>query len=327
MTLGLKRHSSRLPALALSAALALSVASPVFAQDTPESTPAAGGSSEVAAELPPADLPTMNQQGFVFELESTFSGALDRVPKEAPVYAMTYPTLDADQAKEIVAKLGVEGDIEDQGGGTYSASGEGGDVFITPGLTQFISSQEIPEGDLPADDEAIAFAREWLRQVGMLPANVGDGKVVTRVENPARIIVTFKPVQPAPILSADPNITVTLGPQGSILESSIRWAQLAEGDMYQLRGGEAAWAEVQGQRSYLEVSLPGDLFDPGSTVTGTAAYDSVSIAYTSSGIPGQTQYLQPVYVFTGKITPEGADKAYPITSYVPALVNSNQPVG
>jgi hypothetical protein len=240
---------------------------------------------------------------------------------------MQFPEINADQAKATAEQLGINGDIEDQGGGTFFASGEGGNLFVTPGLTQFISSQEIPEGDLPSDDEAIAFAREWLRQVGMLPANVGSGAVETRVETPPRIIVSFKPVQPAPILSASPNITVTLGPQGSILEASSRWASLSEGDTYQLRGAEAAWAEVEGKRSYLETSLEPGLFEAGATVTGSAEYTEVSIAYTSSGVPGEAQYLQPIYVFKGQVTPEGAEKSFPITSYVPALINSQQPVG
>jgi len=327
MTLGPNRHTQRLPALVLSAALAIGVTMPVLAQGTPEGTPTSDTTSEVAAELPPANLPTMNPQGYVFELESSFSGSLEAVPAEAPVYALRYPQHDADTAKKIAEQLEIDGDIEEQGGGTFSANGEGGSLFITQGLVQFISSQQIPEGDLPSDEQAIAFAREWLRQVGMLPANVGEGKIEARVENPPRIVVSFKPVRPAPLLSGDPSITVTLGPQGSILETSLRWANLSTGDIYQLRGADAAWAEVEGKRTYLQVSLPSEEFQPGATITGQATYSEVSLAYTSSGIPGEAQYLQPVYVFTGNVTPEGSDDSYPITAYVPALVNSQQPVG
>src|SRR5690606_8753975 len=103
------------------------------------------------------------------------------------------------------------------------------------------------------------------------------------------------PVKPAPLLSGDPSITVTLGPQGSILETSLRWAELSSGDIYQLRGADSAWAEVEGKRTYLQVSLPSDKFPTGATITGQATYTQVSLAYTSSGIPGEAQYLQPVY--------------------------------
>lgn len=327
MTRNISRRSSRLAALVLSGTLVLSAATPILAQD--ESTPAPDQelSSETTSQLPPADLPTMNQQGFVFEHTSTFDGNFDEVADEAPVYAMQIATYDADRAQAAADQFGIEGDIEQQGEGTFSVSGENGSLYMTPGLLQFISSQDIPEGDLPGDEEAIAFAREWLRQVGMLPANVGEGRVETRVENPPRVIVTFQPVQPSPILSSTPNITVTLGPQGFILESSNRWADIAQGDMYQLRGTEAAWVEVESKRAYVETMLPADQFETGSTITGTASYTSVSLAYTSSGIPGEQQYLQPVYVFEGTISPEGTDDSFPISSYVPALINSQQPVG
>jgi hypothetical protein len=240
---------------------------------------------------------------------------------------MQFPEVDADRAKSISENLGLDGNVEEEGSGTFSAQGERGSLFITPGMMQFISSEEVPEGDLPANDEAVAFGREWLRQVDLLPANVGEGKVQTRLESPPRIIVSFQPVKPAPLLSASPNITVTLGPQGSILESTYQWTEISQGDVFQLRGTESAWDEVESKRAYVETVLPAESFDPGATITGRAEYTQVSLAYTSSGIPGQQQYLQPVYVFTGKITPDGSDNSYDVTSYVPALINSQQPVG
>lgn len=325
MTLGSTEHRRRLPALLLSATLALGLASPALGQETPAASP--GANSEIATQLPPADLPTMNPQGYVFELESTFSGDLASVPTEAPVYAMSFPVYDAEATKQLATQFGIEGEIEDQGGGTFAAGGDAGDMFVTMGYVQFISSQDVPEGDLPTDEQAIAFAREYLRQVGMLPANVGSGNIESRVDTPPRVVVSFQPVQPGPLISASPNITVTLGPQGAVLEASLRWADLTQADMYQLRGAEAAWTEVQAKRSYLEVSLPSETFPPGSTIAGKATYQEVSLAYTSSGIPGEPQFLQPVYIFKGTVTPEGSEESFPIAAYVPALVNSRQPVG
>jgi len=324
-------RTSKLPIFLLSAALAISAASPAFAQDAStssegdETSPAA--SSETASQLPAADLPSMNQQGFVFELESSYNGTFSEIPNEAPVYGMQFPQVDSDRAASIASGLDIEGDIQDQGNGTFNVQGDNGSLFITPGMMQFIASRDVPEGDLPGNEEAVAFGREWLRQVNLLPANVGEGKVQTRLENPPRIVVTFQPVSPAPLLSASPNITVTLGPQGAILESTYQWTDISQGDMYQLRGTESAWAEVESRRAYVETLLPTDAFEPGSTITGHAEYTQVSLAYTSSGIPGQQQYLQPVYVFTGQITPDGSEESYPVTSYVPALINSQQPVG
>lgn len=318
-------RSSRLPALVLSASLALGAAAPIMAQDI--GSPSAETSSETTTQLPAADLPSMNQQGFVFELESSYNGTFTPLPEESPVYEMKFPEVDADRAKTIADGLGLDSGIKEEGPGTFSTQGDQGTLFITPGMMQFISSGQAPEGDLPTDDEAVAFGREWLRQVNMLPANVGEGVVQTRIESPQRVIVSFQPVKPAPLLSASPNITVTLGPQGSIIESTYQWTDISQGDVFQLRGTESAWEEVESKRAYVETVLPSETFDSGSTITGHAEYTEVSLAYTSSGIPGDQQYLQPVYVFKGKLTPEGSGKSYDVTSYVPALINSQQPVG
>lgn len=296
--------------------------SPVLAQ---ESTPASAD-SELSSTLPPADLPTMNEQGFVFELESSFTGSLESAPAEAPVYSIALEQQDLTSVREIATKLGIEGEVTDQGGGAFEAEGNGS-LYVTPGLVQYISASELPEGELPSDDEAIAYAREWLRQTQVLPTNLGEGAVETRVESPARVIVTFKPIEPTPLLSSYPGITIVMGPNGAILEASFRWADIRAGDVYQLRDAEAAWLEVAERRAYLQASVPGNVIPQGSAITGTATYTSLSLSYTSSGVPGEAQYLQPVFVFTGQLTPEGSEQSFPITAYVPALVNSEQPVG
>lgn len=300
----------------------MAMAAPALGQ---ESSPAPAD-SEIAPELPPADLPTMNEQSYTFELTSSFAGSLDGTPDEAPVFQMTVPTVDVDRARQIATQLGIEGEIAERGEGTYSAEGNGS-VYFAPGLIQYVSPTAAPDGELPSDEEAVAYGKEWLRQAGLLPADLGDGVVRSRLEEPGRVVVVFKPVIPADLLSDLPSISVTMGPAGTIIDASVRWAALAEGDLYQLRPLDEAWDDVAGMRAYLQTALPEDQFPQGSIITGTADYDRVSIAYTSSGVPGETQYLQPVFVYNGRITPEGSDASFPITAYVPALVNSQQPVG
>jgi hypothetical protein len=300
----------------------MAMAAPALGQ---KSSPAPAD-SEIAPELPPVDLPTMNEQSYTFELTSSFAGSLDGTPDEAPVFQMTVPTVDVDRARQIATQLGIEGEIAERGEGTYSAEGNGS-VYFAPGLIQYVSPTAAPDGELPSDEEAVAYGKEWLRQAGLLPADLGDGVVRSRLEEPGRVVVVFKPVIPADLLSDLPSISVTMGPAGTIIDASVRWAALAEGDLYQLRPPDEAWDDVAGMRAYLQTTLPEDQFPQGSTITGTADYDRVSIAYTSSGVPGETQYLQPVFVYNGRITPEGSEASFPITAYVPALVNSQQPVG
>lgn len=290
-----------------------------------ESSPEAAG-SEVSAELPPVDLPTMNEQGFVFELESTFTGSLASAPIEAPVYSIAPDAVTLDSARDTATRLGVQGDVVDQGGGTFAAEGNGS-LYVSPGLTQYISAAQLPEGELPTDEQAVAYAREWLRQTRLLPPNIGDGAVEARVESPARVIVTFKPVEPAALLSAYPGITVVMGPNGAIVEASFRWPDVRVGDVYQLRDAQSAFVEVAERRSYLQADVPGDVFPQGATIAGTAEYRSVTLSYTISGVPGEAQFLQPVFAFTGDLTVNDGQGPFPITAYVPALVNSQEPVG
>jgi hypothetical protein len=320
------RSTSRAAALLLSAALALTSIAPLAAQDA---TPPADSelSSETASLLPAADLPSMNEQGHTLEVSSTFSGTFADVPTEAPVYEMQITTYTSDDVAESASKLGLEGDVQSLGNDTYVLEDDSGSLYVTPGRMQYISSGTAPDGDLPSDDRAIAAARDWLRTNGMLPPNVGDGTIRARVEQPARIVVDFQPVSPAPLISSTPNVTAIVGPEGAVLEATYNWAELVAGDVYQLRGAEAAWTDVESRRAWIDARLPTDTFEPGMTIGGSVEYTRISIAYTTSGIPGEQQYLQPVYVFSGELTPDGSEQRFPVRAFVPALINSNQPVG
>jgi hypothetical protein len=310
----------------LCAALLLAFIPPTLSAQEATQAPSGDASTELGTSLPAADLPTMNEQGYVFEIESTFSGSLDSIPAEAPVYNMLASSYSIDQANQISTQLGIGADVTDNGGGSYSAQGQGS-LFITPGLVQFVSNATVEEGALPGDTEAIAFAREWLRGSSLLPPDIGEGRIQAKVASPPRVIVAFGPAQPGNLLSSIPGITVTIGPNGAVLEAAIRWATITQGEVYALTPAENAWADVEGRRSYLNVQLPVDQFPAGTVVRGTAEFTTATVQYASSGIPGEQQYLQPVIVFNGRFTPEGQSATYAVTAYVPGLINSNQPVG
>lgn len=321
------RRTTRLCAiLATILALTLSPARVpgTIAQDATQE-PEGGAESELAPQLPPVDLPTMNERAYVFELDSVWDGNAS-TPQELPIYEYEAMTYTEEQVSEIASALGIEGEIEAQGDGTYSVAGNGS-LFTTPGLLQYVSGEQAPDEEIPDDVAAVAFARDWLRVSGLLPANANDGAVIATIDTPARKIVEFKPASPAPLLSSTPGITVTIGPGGTILETRISWATINQGDVYQLRSVDDAFNDVASRLSYLDVTLPEDQFPQGSTITGTVTYHEVAIAYATSGVQGDLQYMQPVYVFSGTYTPEGGDGTYDIVAYVPAIVTSLQPVG
>ena len=305
------------------AALALAGSGRAFAQDsTPNSD-----QSEIAPQLPAVDLPDMNEQGFLYNFESTWKGSFDSLPTEASVIRMDVDAYDKDRTAALAAKLGIVGDVTDQGAGSFEVSSDTGNLFVTPGLQQYVSTAKEEDGDLPSDDQALAYAREWLRQTALLPADAGDGIILARVDNPARVVVAIEPIRPGNLISLYPSITVTMGKNGLILEAAFRWSNLTAEETYALRPAAEAWNDIASQASAVQADLPSDFTDPGATVNGKATYTKADIAYSTSGQPGQTQYLQPVYVFTGTVRPDGADKDYTLSAYVPALVNSQQPVG
>lgn len=293
------------------------------AEEAPSSETSA--ESEVAEALPPADLPTGNLIGVTYEIEASLDADLDAAPREAIVYRLTLPETSEEATAELAERLGIEGDVEDRGNGTYVVSGNG-DLFVTPQLVQYLSPETPTLADLPADDEAIELARDWLRSTGLAPADLGEGTVAGRAEEVGRVTVAFSPLEPTPILAAYPSITVVLGPDGVVLEASLRWAEIAVADRYLLRPAEDAWRQVEAGQAYIEVDYGGNEPKGGTTVAGEAMYTEISIAYTTGGLPTETQYLLPVYVFAGELTVEDGG-TFPIRAYVPAIATSDTPVG
>ncbi len=318
-----------LPLRLLFALLALAIAvagSGTLAQDaTPESSEDAA-SSELTSELPPPDLPSSNQQGFQFEIESDSRIDLDAVPREAPIYQLNWKEPTQARTERIAENLGIEGDVNDRGNGSFDIQGDQ-ELYVSSGLVQFFSPHQPEEGDLPDDETAIGYAREWLRTAGLLPNNVDDGNVVNRSEETQRVIVQFIPLEPQNLVAAYPSAVVTIGPNGEIIEASVRWPVIDRYDIYQLRDPKEAWAEVASGEAFLDVQLPEGIADDQGVVTGRATYSTIDIGYTTAGLPGGEQYLQPVYIFVGRFVPEGSDDSFRIRAYVSAVANSGAPVG
>jgi hypothetical protein len=251
---------------------------------------------------------------------------LDNVPKEAPVYELRRIAATLDQAQALADKLGIGQKASDRGDGTFQADGNG-QLFVSTELIQYFSPEKAGDGKLPADDEAVGFARDWLRTAGILPPDLGEGRVVSRIDETKRLIVVFGPAEPDDVLAAYPSITVTLGPKGVVIEASLRWANVVRADVYQLMPARQAWQTVASGQAYIDADIAKAKLDPGADVKGRATFSDIAIAYSTSGPPGGKQYLQPIYVFTGKLTISDKDGSYVVKAYVPALANSGAPVG
>ena len=305
---------------------AITLGTTVPVTPTPDGTAEGDSDSELAPELPPPDFPTTNVEGYSVDLRYALSAELDGVPREASVYELLLdePTVKSVQA--IADKLGIGAEVEDRGDGSFTVSGNG-DLFVTIDVIQYLSTAEASEEDLPSDEKAIAEARDWLRRASLLPPDIGEGSVVTRMDDANRLIVGFVPAEPQNVMSGYPSITVTMGANGEVLEAAIRWANIVRADVYQLMSPEQAWQLVSSGQAYLSPDLKEAGIEPGTDVKGRATFSSISIAYATAGPPGGRQFLQPIYVFEGRIRPEGDERTYPIAAYVSALANSGAPVG
>jgi hypothetical protein len=295
---------------------------------TPESGDASGSAeSELAEELPPPDLPSSNEEGYIFNLDASTTIDLDAVPREAVIYQLIWKDPSAARAQRIAENLGMDGEVNDRGNGTFDVSDNEGEIYVSAALIQYFLVAPTDDGDLPGDDDAIAFAREWLRTAGLLPNDVNDGRISSRSEETKRVVVEFKPLEPESLVAAYPSAVVTIGPEGVVVESSIRWPQIVRADLYQLRDAKDAWQEVKSGQAFLEVSIPDGVADSQGNVNGEVTYTDIDIVYTTAGLPGGTQYLEPVYVLTGRLTPENSDESLRIKAYVSAVANTGAPVG
>jgi hypothetical protein len=312
-------------------AIVLSMGSgPLLAQEAtpePDQPPATGAESELASELPPPDLPSSNPQGYTFDIDSSTTIDLNALPREAVVYELVWREASERRAERIAENLGLDGEVVDRGNGTFDLSSVTGEIFVSDNLVQYFTTDTPDAGDLPTDEDAITLARDWLRQAGLLPNSADGGRVVTRSEETQRVVVQFLPLEPENLIAAYPSALVTQGPGGIVIEASIRWPQIERADLYQLRDATEAWQEIRSGQAFLEVSLPEGIADDDGNVAGEATYTAVDIGYTTAGLPGGAQYLQPVYIFSGRFSPEGEDRSFRIRAYVSAVANAGAPVG
>ena len=302
-------------------------ASPVVPAAGDAATPADSElTGELATRLPPADLPSTNEQGYSYDLQASLTADLNRTRAEAPVYRLVPGSVTANGTDVLADRLGLSGSVEERGDDVFVVSGNG-DLFVTTTLIQYIAPPDSADGELPSDDEAVLIARDWLVETGLAPADLGAGEIVAASRDTGRLSVQFSPLEPDRLLAAYPSAVITVGGDGAVIEARLQWPAIEQFDLYRLRDAESAWRDVEAGGAYIEAPLAGSEIEQGTRVEGTVVYDTIEIGYTTSGPPDGEQFLQPIYIFSGQVTPAGSSRSYPLSAYVPALVSSRTPVG
>lgn len=283
-------------------------------------------------ELPSADIPSGTPGSRRLALTYHLNMSLQQIPRQADVYLLQPRSWKPADAEKLAKSLGITGAIQDQGNGSFKASGNG-DLYISTSLVQYIaprggSTSGTPTASqpLPGNDALVQTARGWLIQQNLLGAAIGPGSVVSRDEHTNIAQVLVKPVEPSQLLSALPSANVTLDGAGHVLEAYVRWPASMPRSSYGLRSAADLWADATKGLGYIEIddtALP-----PGTgSLSGEATITSSSLAYTTAGAPETKQYLVPLVVFEGQVTVAGASAPIPIKIYVPAVGAQASPRG
>jgi len=280
--------------------------------------------------LPSADIPSGSPGAGRLQLDYHLNMSLQEVPQQAAVYALQPRVWSQSDAASLAKSLGITGAVQNQGNGSFRASGNG-ELYISNSLVQYIAppagASATPTGSsLPANGTLIQTAHDWLVAQNLLGAAIGPGSVTSRDENSNIAQVQFKPVEPSDLLSAIPSANVTLGAGGTVTEAFIRWPSSMPRSNYGLRSAADLWSDASSGRGYIEVddsALPSG----SSALTGTATITATSIAYTTAGNPESKQYLVPLVVFEGQVTVQGAGAPIPIKIYVSAVGAQAAPRG
>jgi hypothetical protein len=287
------------------------------ATTAPEPTPLVGD----YGSLPAADIPSGSSGGGQLQLSYHLNMSLQQVPQQAPVYQLQPRVWSADDAASLAQSLGITGDVQDQGNGSFRASGNG-ELYISNSLVQYIapaggaSGTPTSGGQLPDNGTLVQTARGWLLEQDLLGASIGPGAVTSRDEANGVAQVQFKPVEPDGLLSAIPSANVTIGASGAVAEAFVRWPAAMPRSTYGLRSASALWQDASSGRGYIEIN------NGGAAVSGDATITSASLAYTTAGDPGTKQYLVPLVVFAGQVS-DGT----PIKIYVSAVGAQAAPRG
>lgn len=306
-----------------------SASASVNATKTPAPTPVPTPTVVVGefGPLPPAEMASGNSASRPLDLEYRLDMSLQLVPKDAEVYQLLPRTWTADQVKSLAQSLGVNGDVVDQGGGSFRASGNGS-LYVSGNLVQYAALQTATPvaGPLPTDDILTQVASQWLLKNQIVGAEAGPGTVVDRNKDTGQALVLVKPVEPKGLLSAVPSAAVTVAANGTVVQATVQWPAGFKRSTYGLRGASDLWNEAQTGRAYVEVD-PQQLPPGNDPVNGTVTITSADLAYTTAGNAATQPFLVPLVVFAGQAQIQGVASPVPVKIYVQAVAAQTAPRG
>jgi hypothetical protein len=147
--------------------------------------------------LPPAQLPSGGASS-TLELTYQLALSLEELPASGTVYLISWPAYSLEDVELARDRLGLEGDVIEEGVGVYRVEGESGMLFVSPTETIFRAADSSAGGELPGESAALQIASEWASLSGFVGADADGGEVVGRDEEVARVVVKIRPTSPQP---------------------------------------------------------------------------------------------------------------------------------
>lgn len=243
------------------------------------------------------------------------------VPETMAVYRVAdWP--DAEEARAIMRGLGFSGEIA-EGSGTFSSADDPDDFFINRSSdvlyynNNINGDRPVPEDRyelLPADDEAVRIAGEFLAARGLWPEDAVFREVhlrlneITMARNGTIISGNgLKQVEFARVMNGTPVfgdiIRVDIGANGEVVRVFRRWRAV---------GPVGIVPVISVSNAYEELAARGILAGPGNMSPGSV--DLVQLGYAEEN-PG---YLVPVYAIFGTWTVGNETRAF--SEIVPAAL-------
>jgi hypothetical protein len=288
----------------------------------PAEDPPAPVSEPVAGDfgyLPPPQLPS-GGAGQSITLDYQLATSLELVPESATVYQIVWPSFSSTDVERMALNLGITGEVTGQGDGVYNVSDAEHSLFVASTIIEFGTTSGGDGGPLPSANVAIDAAWAWFSALGIGGVSAGDGSVVAVEESAGLSVVSITPASPAPNLAPTPSARIKVSAGGVVEEARVVWPSSLIGSDYGLRPALELWEDLRNGYSFVSADLSAS-----GGGHGTMSVTDISIEYTVSGSPWDTQYIVPLVVFGGTADVNGVS-VY-VSAYVPAVYHQGNPLG
>lgn len=269
------------------------------------------------------------------EIRFELAASLPDLGATATVYRYRLPSLDLERVRGLASKLGFDpgqlrpiesaGEvaayvISEPDKGSLEVQGPGGLINYNYHAKERESQSSAPQAPLE-EVRAVEIATQRLSDLQLMPSDAGKPQVEVPFPQAQFRVVTFRPAQPANLLSPQPEVRVSVEAEGTVSSLHWLWPEVESTLSYPARTAESAWKLVESGKA--QMHFQGEHARP--DFKGRVRITSVEVGHTMTFALDDRPYLQPIVVFQGESILEGDPEARPFTAVVPLVADSGLP--